>query len=216
MFEAQVRDLEAVGCEKVYQEQVSSVGARDELAVALDFVRERDTLVLTKLDRLARSTRHLNDIVDRLREKGSYLQVLDLGIDTAMPTGELVLTIIGGIAQFERQMMLEWQREGIAKAKAEGKYKGRKGTTEHALNDAPSGRASSPGRTSLPARSFARGQETKIAWKPPSVAVRFGETSQLGPNGEARLMLTIARSRAAPRASPKRPVNKASENSIAG
>ena len=69
MFEAQVRDLEAVGCEKVYQEQVSSVGARDELAVALDFVRERDTLVVTKLDRLARSTRHLNDIVDRLREK---------------------------------------------------------------------------------------------------------------------------------------------------
>jgi len=95
MFEAQVRDLEAVGCEKVYQEQVSSVGARDELAVALDFVRERDTLVLTKLDRLARSTRHLNDIVDRLREKGSYLQVLDLGIDTAMPTGELVLTTLG-------------------------------------------------------------------------------------------------------------------------
>ena len=98
-FEAQVRDLEAVGCEKIYQEQVSSVGARDELAVALDFVRERDTLVVTKLDRLARSTRHLNDIVDRLRKKGSYLQVLDLGIDTAMPTGELVLTIIGGIAQ---------------------------------------------------------------------------------------------------------------------
>lgn len=96
------------------------------------------------------------------------------------------------------------------------KARGAHVTTEHALNDAPSGRASSPGRTSLPARSFARGQETKIAWKPPSVAVRFGETSQLGPNGEARLMLTIARSRAAPRASPKRPVNKASENSIAG
>jgi DNA invertase Pin-like site-specific DNA recombinase len=127
-FEAQVRDLKAVGCEKVYQEQVSSVGARDELAVALDFVREGDTLVVTKLDRLARSTRHLNDIVDRLRERGSHLQILDLGIDTATPTGELVLTVIGGIAQFERQMMLERQREGIAKAKAEGKYKGRKPT----------------------------------------------------------------------------------------
>ena len=127
-FEAQVRDLEAVGCEKVYQEQVSSVGARDELAVALDFVREGDTLVVTKLDRLARSTRHLNDIVDRLREKGTHLQVLDLGVDTATPTGELVLTVIGGIAQFARQMMLERQREGIAKAKSEGKYKGRKPT----------------------------------------------------------------------------------------
>jgi len=89
------------------------------LAAALDFVRERDTLVVTKLDRLARSTRHLNAIVDRLREKGSHLQILDLGIDTATPTGELVLTVIGGIAQFERQMMLERQREGIAKAKAE-------------------------------------------------------------------------------------------------
>ncbi|MBT5081697.1 MAG: recombinase family protein [Rhodospirillaceae bacterium] len=127
-FEAQVRDLEAVGCEKVYQEQVSSVGARAELAVALDFVREGDTLVVTKLDRLARSTRHLNDIVDGLRKKGSHLQILDLGIDTATPTGELVLTVIGGIAQFERQMMLERQREGIAKAKAAGKYKGRKPT----------------------------------------------------------------------------------------
>ena len=127
-FEAQVRDLEAVGCEKVYQEQASSVGARDELAVALDFVREGDTLVVTKLDRLARSTRHLNDIVDCLREKGSHLQILDLGIDTATPTGELVLTVIDGIAQFERQMMLERQREGIAKAKAAGKYKGRKPT----------------------------------------------------------------------------------------
>jgi len=84
--------------------------------------------VVTKLDRLARSTRHLNDIVDRLRDKGSHLQILDLGIDTATPTGELVLTVIGGIAQFERQMMLERQREGIAKAKAEGKYKGRKPT----------------------------------------------------------------------------------------
>ncbi len=124
-FEAQVRDLEAVGCEKVYQEQTSSVAKRKELEAALDYVREGDTLVVTKLDRLARSTRHLNEIVDGLEAKGAHLQVLDLGIDTGTPTGELVLTMIGGIAQFERQMMLERQREGIAKAKAEGKYKGR-------------------------------------------------------------------------------------------
>ena len=124
-FEAQVRDLKAAGCDKIYQEQVSSIGARDELALALDFVRKDDTLVVTKLDRLARSTRHLNEIVDSLKAKGAHLQVLDLGIDTGTPTGELVLTIIGGIAQFERQMMLERQREGIAKAKADGKYKGR-------------------------------------------------------------------------------------------
>ena len=127
-FEAQIRDLKAQGCKKVYQEQVSSIGARDELALALDFVREGDTLVVTKLDRLARSTRHLNEIVDSLKNKEAHLHVLDLGIDTGTPTGELMLTIIGGIAQFERQMMLERQREGIAKAKAEGKYKGRKPT----------------------------------------------------------------------------------------
>ena len=127
-FEAQVRDLEAMGCEKVFKEQVSSVGSREQLEAAIDFIRDGDTLVVTKLDRLARSTRHLNEIVDGLREKGAHLQILDLGIDTGTPTGELILTVIGGIAQFERAMMLERQREGIAKAKAEGKYKGRKPT----------------------------------------------------------------------------------------
>ena len=103
--------------------------------MALDFVREGDTLVVTKLDRLARSTRHLNDIVDCLREKRTHLQILDLGIDTATPTGELVLTVIGGIAQFERQMMLERQWEGIAKAKAAGKYKGRKPTARAKMQE---------------------------------------------------------------------------------
>jgi len=150
-FEAQVRDLEALGCEKIYREQVSSVGARDELAVALDFIREGDTLVVTKLDRLARSTRHLNEIVDRLGDNGGHLQVLDLGIDTATPTGELVLTIIGGIAQFERQMMLERQREGIAKAKAEGKYKGRKPTARAKAQEVLELRSKSVGAAAIAA-----------------------------------------------------------------
>jgi len=129
-LEAQMRDLSAAGCEKVFREQVSSVdvAARDQLAAALDFVREGDTLVVTKLDRLARSVAHLMEIVAVLARKGVSLRILGLGIDTGTPTGRLLLTVMGGIAEFERSIMLERQREGIAKAKAEGLYKGRKPT----------------------------------------------------------------------------------------
>jgi len=124
-FEAHVRALEAAGCTKIFREQVSSVASRPQLDAALDFCRQGDTLVVTKLDRLARSTKHLGEIVEAVRAKGVHLRVLDLGIDTGTATGELVLNLLGAVAQFERQMMLERQREGIAKAKAEGKYKGR-------------------------------------------------------------------------------------------
>jgi len=107
---------------------VSSVAHRDELDNALDYVREGDVLVVTKLDRLARSISHLWQIIEMLETKSVGLRILDLGVDTKSPTGKLVLTLIGGISQWERSMMLERQREGIAKAKAEGKYKGRKPT----------------------------------------------------------------------------------------
>ncbi|TNC95150.1 MAG: resolvase [Stygiobacter sp.] len=129
-IDAQVRDLTAAGCEKVFSEQVSSVdiAAREQLALALDFVREGDILVVTKLDRLARSVAHLLSIADTLNKKGVALRILGMGIDTATPTGKLMLTVLGGIAEFEREIMLERQREGVARAKAEGKYKGRKPT----------------------------------------------------------------------------------------
>lgn len=127
-LEAQVRDLKAVGCERLYQEQVSSVGTRPRLADALEFVRVGDTLVVTKLDRLARSVSHLGTILDTLTAKGVALRIVNLGVDTSTPTGKLMLHVLGGVAQFEREMMLERQREGIAKAKAEGAYKGRKPT----------------------------------------------------------------------------------------
>ena len=125
-MEAQVRDLG--NCEKVFQEQVSSVAKRQELNAAIDYLREGDTLVVTKLDRLARSTKHLMDIVDVLQVKGAHLSILNLGVDTSTPTGKLMLTMLGGVAEFEREIMLERQREGIAKAKSEGKYKGRQPT----------------------------------------------------------------------------------------
>jgi len=127
-FEAQVKALEQAGCEKIFREQVSSVAARPQLDATLEFARQGDTLVVTKLDRLARSTKHLGEIVEAIRAKGVNLRILDLGIDTGTATGELVLNLLGAVAQFERQMMLERQREGIAKAKAEGKYRGRKPT----------------------------------------------------------------------------------------
>lgn len=127
-LDAQVRDLTALGCERLYQEQVSSVATRAQLDAALDFVRAGDTLVVTKLDRLARSVVHLGKIIETLEAKGVALRIVNLGVDTATPTGKLMLNVLAGVAQFEREMMLERQKEGIAKAKGEGRYTGRKPT----------------------------------------------------------------------------------------
>lgn len=124
-FDAQVRDLTAAGCERLFTEQVSSVAQRDQLEAAIDFAREGDTIVVTKLDRLARSMLDLMTIKARLDTKGIELRILAMNLDTSTPTGKLMMNVLGSVAQFEREMMLERQREGIAKAKAEGKYRGR-------------------------------------------------------------------------------------------
>ena len=127
-LEAQVRQLEEYGCERVYQEQVSSVGERVKLEGALSSLRTGDKLVVTKLDRLARSVQHLGQIIDRVNSAGASLVILDMGgtaVDTSNATGKLILNVMSSVSQFEREMMLERQREGIAKAKTEGKYKGR-------------------------------------------------------------------------------------------
>lgn len=126
-FEAQLRELKESGCEKIFHEQISSISKqRSQLDYMLDFIREGDVLIITKIDRLARSVAHLLSIIDLLEKKQVGLKIINLGIDTHTPTGRLVLTILAGIAQFEREIMLERQREGIAKAKAIGKFKGRK------------------------------------------------------------------------------------------
>jgi DNA invertase Pin-like site-specific DNA recombinase len=130
-LEAQMRDLLAAGCTKVFREQVSSVGERTELDRALAYLRGGDTLVVCKVDRLARSTVGLWAVVEELEaveEGGAALRILNLGgetVDTKSATGKLILTIFAGFAQFEREMMLERQREGIAKAQKEGRYMGR-------------------------------------------------------------------------------------------
>jgi DNA invertase Pin-like site-specific DNA recombinase len=126
---AQERDLRAAGAERVYSEQVSSVAARAKLDEALAFLREGDCLFVTKPDRLARSTATLLQIVDDLTGRGIGLVILSMGgerLDTRNPTSKLMLTLLGGVATWEREIMLERQREGIAAAKKAGKYKGQK------------------------------------------------------------------------------------------
>jgi DNA invertase Pin-like site-specific DNA recombinase len=127
-LEAQRRELNAYGCDEVFEEQVSSVARRDELERCLKSIRKGDTLVVTKLDRLARSIPDLVRIVGVLEQKGATLNILAMNLDTSTPTGRLLINLVGSIAQFEREIMLERQREGIAKAKGEGKYKGRAAT----------------------------------------------------------------------------------------
>jgi DNA invertase Pin-like site-specific DNA recombinase len=127
-LEAQQRILASVGAERIFSEQVSSVASRAKLAECLTFLREGDVLAVTKPDRLARSTAELLAIEADLSKRGIGLVVLSMGgerLDTRNPTSKLMLTILAGVATWEREIMLERQREGIAKAKSEGKYKGR-------------------------------------------------------------------------------------------
>ncbi len=128
-LEAQVQALAAAGCAKVFQEHGSGVDAsRPELAKALDYVREGDVFMVTKPDRLARSTADLLNTVKALQAKGVEVRIQSMDLDTTTPTGKLMLTVLSGVAAFEREIMLERQRDGIAKARADGKFKGRQPT----------------------------------------------------------------------------------------
>jgi len=127
----QIEKLTAAGCERFYQEKRSGVDReREQLAAMMDNVRPGDTVICTRLDRIARSTRHLLEIVETLQTKGVDLRILGTEIDTTTSNGRLMLTMLGAIATFEREIMLERQRDGIEIAKAAGKYKGRKATAK--------------------------------------------------------------------------------------
>jgi DNA invertase Pin-like site-specific DNA recombinase len=109
------------GCDKLYQEKKSgATGKRTQLEMCLEYVREGDTLVVTRLDRLARSTLHLCQIADELKRKSVNLQVLDQNIDTSDATGRLLFNMLGAIAQFETEIRAERQMDGIQKAKERG------------------------------------------------------------------------------------------------
>jgi DNA invertase Pin-like site-specific DNA recombinase len=128
-LEAQLRELKAAGVGQVFQEQLPSVNAkRARLEAAIERCRKGDVLVCSTLTKLANSVAGLVVIEKRLRDKGAPLRVIDLNIDTATENGRWVFTIFAAIAEFEREVALTRQREGIARAKGEGKYKGRPAT----------------------------------------------------------------------------------------
>lgn len=125
--ERQIEALKKFNIEKWFTEKVSGKNMdRPKLQEMLDFCREGDTIYIHDFSRLARSTKDLLDIVERLKEKGVHLVSNKENIDSSTPQGKLMLTMIAAIYEFERENMLERQREGIAIAKREGKFKGRK------------------------------------------------------------------------------------------
>ena len=129
-LEGQVTELTAYGDEpaNIYTEQASAVGARPQLDLVMKMLRKDDKLVVTKLDRLARNVVHLGQLVEQIESKGAGLVILSMGnqqLDTTSATGKLILNMMVSVASFERENMLERQRIGVKRAKAQGLYKGR-------------------------------------------------------------------------------------------
>lgn len=129
-LEPQLELLQQAGCEKVFQEKLSgsSTENRPALQSMIEYIREGDRVTVAKLDRIARSTIDLLNLVDSFNKKGVEFRVLNINLDTSTSTGKLMLSMLAAIGQFERELMLERQREGIKFAKARGAYKGRKPT----------------------------------------------------------------------------------------
>lgn len=124
--------LRAAGATLILKEKKSgtTTQGREELSRLLDFVREGDTIIITRIDRLARSIADLSAIVDRLKAKGVSLKATEQHIDTSTPAGKAFLQMLGVFAEFETALRSERQLEGIAKAKKNGVYKGRKATVD--------------------------------------------------------------------------------------
>jgi DNA invertase Pin-like site-specific DNA recombinase len=116
--------LDAAGCIKVFTDKAS--GKRPQWDACLEYLREGDTLVITRLSRAARSLRNLLDVADQLRERGIELVVLKQQIDTTSPSGRLVFHIMAAIDEFQRELIIEGTHEGLAAAKARGRKGGRR------------------------------------------------------------------------------------------
>jgi DNA invertase Pin-like site-specific DNA recombinase len=125
--EVQVEQLRSAGAENVIQEvgTGANLKARDSLTILLEMLKKDDTLMVTKLDRLSRSTLDTLNIMSELQDRGVRFVAHDIGIDTATPTGKFAMTVMSAVAELERTRLRERQREGIDNAKKKGKYKGR-------------------------------------------------------------------------------------------
>lgn len=131
-LEDQIAELSAAGCTRIFSEHVSAVDRhRPQLEAALDWLRSGDTFLATKPDRIARSVTDLLGIVERLRSKSVTVRILSMNLITGDPTSNLILSLLGSISTWEREIMLERQRAGISRAKAEGKYRGRAPTARN-------------------------------------------------------------------------------------
>ena len=127
--------LRAAGCDKLFSEKQSgtSTRGREALAAAMEFAREGDTFMVTRLDRLARSVVDLHQLIEQLAKKGCGLRVTQqAGIDTTTSAGKLTLAVLAAVAEFETEIRKERQRDGIAKAKERGIYRGRAATIDSA------------------------------------------------------------------------------------
>jgi DNA invertase Pin-like site-specific DNA recombinase len=128
-LDIQLEALELEGCRRIFKEKVSgaTTNDREELDALIEFADDGDLVVITKLDRLARSMRDFCNIVEALKNKGCGIRVLATkGLDSDSPTGKLILDILASVAEFERELLRERQRAGIDAAKAKGVYTGRK------------------------------------------------------------------------------------------
>ncbi len=133
-LDIQIAKLTDEGCELIRSEKVSGASreGRVELATVIAFLRPGDELVVARLDRLGRDTRDVLNLIHECEQKDAFVTVLDPHVSTRGEMGHVVLTVLGMVAQMERRFILERQREGIAKAKAEGAYKGGKRRLDHA------------------------------------------------------------------------------------
>ena len=119
--------MESLGVDEIYIDRMSGKNAnRPELQKMMDYVRKGDTVIVESISRFARNTRNLLELIEKLSEKGVEFVSRKEAIDTTTPTGKFMLTVFGAVAELEREYILQRQREGIAIAKAQGKYTGRK------------------------------------------------------------------------------------------
>lgn len=135
-LEVQLEKLKLAGCDRIYQEKKSgTTTSRPEFQKCMNYIREGDTLVVTRLDRLARSVLHLAELSSRLDAEGIHLVVIDQSIDTGTPTGRLMFNLLACIAEFENELRAERQREGIEKAKENNVKFGRPQKADDALRE---------------------------------------------------------------------------------